>query len=231
VSNPVTIRSRPRDRRTPWSARRCSRYRSARRVLRGQRTEHSGRHRRVDRRHRARLNVGTPRAAWSCRQKDLRQRRGWADGAARGTTTINYYGTQVPASLFTGPPHRRVRPNRHGQPGPAAPWTIKVGLHPTRRCTRRRPVFVTTPTANTVRHTRHAEQGRQTRDAAVAGGVGGYEAKRGALTRRRPTIVSLGGANAVAVYKVHEPAGPVSYVGLIPTGLLPTGSQLRQRHY
>jgi YVTN family beta-propeller protein len=50
----------------------------------------------------------------------------------------------------------------------------------------------------------------------------GYEPDAVTLTDDGHLLVTLGGANAIAVYKYTSPADPVSYVGLVPTDYFPS---------
>ena len=141
-----------------------------------------------------------------------------------GETTINSYGTQVPANAYLGTSTTGVvsviTPSRPA----AAVGTIPVGLHPTALYSAGRTLFVANTNSDTVSIV------DTTRDRVVqtvatrpwpASKVG-YEPTGIALTKDGRLLVSLGRANAVAVYRWYGRAQePVSYLGLLPTDYYP----------
>ncbi|WP_405590707.1 alkaline phosphatase family protein [Streptomyces sp. NBC_01190] len=144
--------------------------------------------------------------------------------AARpGETTINSYNTQVPANPVTGATTtgtvsviNLAKPN-------LAPASIDVGLHPTALYATKGAVFVTNTATNDVSVIRTANdkvvQTIATRpwpEASV-----GYEPDAVTLTADGHLLVTLGRANAIAVYRYTSPQEPVSYVGLLPTDYFP----------
>ncbi|SEB92136.1 MULTISPECIES: phosphoesterase [Streptomyces] len=143
--------------------------------------------------------------------------------AKAGDTTINSYGTQVPADPKTGATTTgtvSVIDLAH----PSAPVTgIDVGLHPTALYAKKGAVFVTNTATNNVSVINTANdkvvQTISTQpwpEASV-----GYEPDAATLTDDGHLLVTLGRANAVAVYRYTSPQEPVSYVGLLPTDYFP----------
>jgi len=144
--------------------------------------------------------------------------------AARpGETTINSYGTEVPANPVTGSSTTgSVSVINLAQPS-AAPKSIEVGLHPTAVYAKGKTVFVANTNSNTVSIIDTAKNAvvqtistQPWPEATV-----GYEPDGITLTGDGHLLVTLGRANAVAVYKYNNPLEPVSYVGLIPTDYFP----------
>ncbi|MEU2305818.1 phosphoesterase [Streptomyces misionensis] len=143
--------------------------------------------------------------------------------AKAGDTTINSYGTQVPADPKTGATTTgtvSVIDLAH----PATPVAgIAVGLHPTALYAKKGAVFVTNTATNNVSVISTANdkvvQTISTQpwpEASV-----GYEPDAATLTDDGHLLVTLGRANAVAVYRYTSPQEPVSYVGLLPTDYFP----------
>ncbi|MGW2839464.1 alkaline phosphatase family protein [Streptomyces sp. NPDC001493] len=143
--------------------------------------------------------------------------------AKAGETTINSYGTQVPADPATGATTTgTVSVIDLGRPT-AAVRSIDVGLHPTALFAKGGAVFVTNTATNDVSVIKTSSdkvvQTIATRpwpEASV-----GYEPDAVALTGDGHLLVTLGRANAVAVYRYTSPQEPVSYVGLLPTDYFP----------
>jgi YVTN family beta-propeller protein len=143
--------------------------------------------------------------------------------AQPGDTTLNSYGTQVPANSFTGATTTGAVSVIDTANPSAAPESIRVGLHPTAIYAAKGAVFVTNTNSNTVSvidtSGDRVVQTISTQpwpEASV-----GYEPDAVTLTGDGHLLVTLGGANAVAVYKYTSPRDPVSYVGLIPTDYFP----------
>ncbi|MFC4036630.1 alkaline phosphatase family protein [Streptomyces polygonati] len=145
--------------------------------------------------------------------------------AARpGETTINSYNTQVPANPVTGATTtgtvsviNLAKPN-------AAVASIDVGLHPTALYAAKGAVFVTNTATDDVSVIKTSNdkvvQTIATRpwpEASV-----GYEPNAVTLTDDGHLLVTLGRANAIAVYRYTSPQEPVSYVGLLPTDYFPS---------
>ncbi|MHA6758076.1 bifunctional YncE family protein/alkaline phosphatase family protein [Streptacidiphilus sp. PAMC 29251] len=143
--------------------------------------------------------------------------------AKAGDSTLNSYNTQVPASPITGATTTgTVSVIRLTSPS-AAVRTINVGLHPTAVYARKGAVFVTDTATNDVSVIDSSRdrvvQTISTKpwpEASV-----GYEPDAVTLTDDGHLLVTLGRADAVAVYRYTSPQEPVSYVGLLPTDYFP----------
>lgn len=149
--------------------------------------------------------------------------------AASGDTTLNSYGTQVPASEFTGSTTTGTVSVIDLSNPSAPPASIKVGLHPTALYYNSGALFVANTNSDTVSvidaGTEKVVQTIDTQpwpEARV-----GYEPDAITMTSDGHLLVSLGGANAIAVYKFdnrgdwNSPRDAVNYVGLIPTDYFP----------
>ncbi|MEU7916474.1 alkaline phosphatase family protein [Microbispora bryophytorum] len=143
--------------------------------------------------------------------------------ARPGETTINSYGTQVPADPNTGATTTGTVSVIDLANPSGAPASIDVGLHPTSLYVKNGALFVTNTATNdvsvidtaadTVVQTIATQPWPQ---ASV-----GYEPDAVTLTDDGHLLVTLGRANAVAVYRYTSPQEPVSYVGLLPTDYFP----------
>ena len=147
---------------------------------------------------------------------------GWRP-ATGSDTTLNSYGTQVPADPNTGATTTGTVSVINLADPNAAVKSIDVGLHPTTLYARNGAVFVTDTGSDAVSviNTRRnaVVQTIATRpwpEASV-----GYEPDGVTLTDNGHLLVTLGRANAVAVYRYTKPQEPVSYVGLLPTDYFP----------
>lgn len=143
--------------------------------------------------------------------------------AKAGDTTVNSYNTQVPASPVTAATTTGTVSVIDVANPAAAVASIDVGLHPTGLYARNRALFVTNTATNDVSVIDTARnkvvQTIATRpwpEASV-----GYEPDGVTLTADGHLLVTLGRANAVAVYRYTTPQEPVSYVGLLPTDYFP----------
>jgi YVTN family beta-propeller protein len=144
--------------------------------------------------------------------------------ARPGEPTLNSYNTQVPASRFTGATTSGTVSVVDLANPAAAPKSIDVGLHPTAVYTKHGTLFVTNTASNTVSVIDTA------RDKVVQTiatqpwpqASVGYEPDGVTLTDDGHLLVTLGRANAVAVYRYNRAQEPVSYVGLLPTDYFPT---------
>ncbi|MYS88642.1 MULTISPECIES: bifunctional YncE family protein/alkaline phosphatase family protein [Streptomyces] len=143
--------------------------------------------------------------------------------AKAGDSTLNSYGTQVPADPKTGATTTGTVSVIDLADPSAAVGTIDVGLHPTAVYARRGAVFVTDTADNNVSVIDTAKdkvvQTISTQpwpEASV-----GYEPDAVTLTDDGHLLVTLGRANAVAVYRYTSPQEPVSYIGLLPTDYFP----------
>ncbi|MET9114182.1 bifunctional YncE family protein/alkaline phosphatase family protein [Streptomyces longwoodensis] len=143
--------------------------------------------------------------------------------ARAGDTTLTSYGTQVVADPDTGATTTGTV-SVIDPADPAAPvGTLDVGLHPTAVYAAKGAVFVTDTAddAVSVIDTRRNQvvQTIATRpwpEASV-----GYEPNAVALTADGRLLVTLGRANAVAVYRYTSAQEPARYVGLLPTDYFP----------
>jgi YVTN family beta-propeller protein len=143
--------------------------------------------------------------------------------AARpGESTINSYNTQVPASPVTGATTTgtvSVIDTASSKPV----GTINVGLHPTALYAHGKTLFVANTADNNVSVI------DTTRDKVVQTiatkpwpeASVGYEPNAITMTRDGHLLVTLGRANAVAVFRFTSALAPVSYVGLLPTDYFP----------
>lgn len=143
--------------------------------------------------------------------------------AKAGDSTLNSYGTPVPADPKTGATTTGTVSVIDLADPSAAVRTINVGLHPTAVYARRGAVFVTNTADNDVSVIDTAKgkvvQTISTQpwpEASV-----GYEPDAVTLTDDGHLLVTLGRADAVAVYRYTSPQEPVSYVGLLPTDYFP----------
>jgi YVTN family beta-propeller protein len=143
--------------------------------------------------------------------------------ATAGETTMDSYGTAVPADGYLGN-------STNGtvsviDPSAAADdvGTIKVGLHPTAMYAAGSVLYVANTNDDTVSvldttsgHVVQTITTQPWRGSAIGYEPTGFAVQHGRL------LVSLGRANAVAVYKLgRDPLDPVSYVGLVPTDYYP----------
>ncbi|MEV6053673.1 alkaline phosphatase family protein [Streptomyces sp. NPDC052107] len=143
--------------------------------------------------------------------------------AKAGDTTINSYGTQVPADPKTGATTTGTVSVIDLANPAADPSSIDVGLHPTALYAKGKALFVTNTASNNVSvidtDKNKVVQTIDTQpwpEASV-----GYEPNAVTLTDDGRLLVTLGRANAVAVYRFKSPLEPVSYVGLLPTDYFP----------
>ncbi|MET8289606.1 alkaline phosphatase family protein [Streptomyces sp. NPDC051643] len=143
--------------------------------------------------------------------------------ARPGETTINSYNTQVPADPVTGATTTGTVSVIDLKKPDAAVTSINVGLHPTAMYAKKGALFVTNTATNDVSVIRTANdkvvQTIATQpwpEASV-----GYEPDAVTLTDDGHLLVTLGRANAVAVYRYTSPQEPVSFVGLLPTDYFP----------
>ena len=143
--------------------------------------------------------------------------------AVAGDTTMNSYGTQVVANTQTGSSTTGTVSVIDTANPSAAVGSITVGLHPTAVYASGNTVFVANTNSNTVSVI------DSTKDAVVQTiatqpwpeASVGYDPTAITLTNGR-LLVTLGRANAVAVYKFTSAQQPASYVGLLPTDYYPS---------
>src|SRR6476661_2469159 len=144
--------------------------------------------------------------------------------ARPGDTTMGSYGTQVPANGYLG----TSTTGTVSVIDPADPSTavgaIPVGLHPTAMYRSANTLFVANTNSDTVSvidaTTNRVVQTIETKPWPSSSV--GYEPDGIALTKDGHLLVTLGRANAVAVYRYDgTPKDPVSYIGLLPTDYYP----------
>ncbi|GLW09611.1 phosphoesterase [Microtetraspora sp. NBRC 13810] len=142
--------------------------------------------------------------------------------AQPGDTTINSYNTQVPADPNTGATTTGTV-SVIDLADPAAVASIDVGLHPTAMYAKNGTVFVTNTATNDVSviDTSKDEVVQTIATQPWPEAAVGYEPDAVTLTDDGHLLVTLGRANAVAVYRYTTPQEPVSYVGLLPTDYFP----------
>ncbi|OKJ09177.1 bifunctional YncE family protein/alkaline phosphatase family protein [Kitasatospora sp. CB01950] len=143
--------------------------------------------------------------------------------AKPGESTINSYGTQVPADPNTGATLTGTVSVIDLANPSAAPGSIDVGLHPTAVYAKNGAVFVTNTGTNSV-SVIDAERDKVVQTIATrpwSEASIGYEPDAVTLTDDGHLLVTLGRANAIAVYRYAGPQEPASYVGLLPTDYFP----------
>ncbi len=144
--------------------------------------------------------------------------------AQPGDTTMGSYGTPVPANGYLGTSATgEVSVINTADPATAV-GSIAVGLHPTAMYAAGQTVFVTNTNSDTVSVIDSAKdqvvQTIETRPWPES--TVGYEPDSIDLTKDGHLLVTLGRANAVAVYRYDGVAkDPVSYLGLLPTDYYP----------
>lgn len=143
--------------------------------------------------------------------------------ARSGDTTINSYNTQVPADPVTAATTTGTVSVIDLANPAAAVTSIDVGLHPTALYAKNGALFVANTATNDVSVIDTASnkvvQTIATQPWPEA--TVGYEPDAVTLTDDGHLLVTLGRANAVAVYRYTTPLEPVSYVGLLPTDYFP----------
>jgi YVTN family beta-propeller protein len=144
--------------------------------------------------------------------------------AKAGDTTINSYGTDVPANPDTGASTTGTVSVIDTADPSAAVGTIDVGLHPTAVYAKKGAVFVTNTADNNVSviDTRKDKVVQTIATQPWPEASVGYEPNAVTLTDDGRLLVTLGRANAVAVYRYTSPQQPARYVGLLPTDYFPS---------
>ncbi|MFE7525890.1 bifunctional YncE family protein/alkaline phosphatase family protein [Kitasatospora sp. NPDC057542] len=143
--------------------------------------------------------------------------------ATAGDTTINSYGTQVPADPATAATTTGTV-SVIDLADPAAPvGTVTVGLHPTALYAKNGVLFVADTASDEVSviDTAHDKVVQTISTKPWPEASVGYEPTAMTLTEDGRLLVTLGRANAVAVYRFTGAQEPVSYVGLLPTDYFP----------
>ena len=141
-----------------------------------------------------------------------------------GDTTMGSYGTQVPANGYLGTSTTGTVSVIDPANPSTAVGTIPVGLHPTAMYRSGNTLFVANTNSDTVSvidtTTNQVVQTIETKPWPSSSV--GYEPDGIALTKDGHLLVTLGRANAVAVYRYDgTPEDPVSYIGLLPTDYYP----------
>ncbi|MEW2491126.1 alkaline phosphatase family protein [Streptomyces sp. NPDC048411] len=143
--------------------------------------------------------------------------------AKAGDTTMNSYGTQVPANPDTGATTTGTVSVINLADPSAAAGSIDVGLHPTAVYAKNGAVFVTNTADNNVSviNTANDKVVQTIATQPWPKASVGYEPNAVTLTDDGHLLVTLGRANAVAVYRYTSPQEPAGYVGLLPTDYFP----------
>ncbi|MEA2169617.1 MAG: hypothetical protein QOF76_2917, partial [Solirubrobacteraceae bacterium] len=144
--------------------------------------------------------------------------------AQSGDTTMDSYGTAVPADPYHGTSTTGAVSVIDTANPSAAVGSIAVGLHPTAMYVGGNALFVANTNDDTVSVI------DTTKDAVVQSietkpwpsSAVGYQPTSIAMTADGHLLVTLGRADAVAVYQYHGNAQqPVNYIGLLPTDYYP----------
>ncbi|MFF2508991.1 alkaline phosphatase family protein [Streptomyces sp. NPDC058067] len=144
--------------------------------------------------------------------------------AKPGESTVNSYNTQVPADPKTAATTTGTV-SVIDLADPAANVTsIDVGLHPTALYAKKNALFVTNTATNDVSviDTTKNKVVQTVNTQPWPEASVGYEPDAVTVTDDGHLLVTLGRANAVAVYRYTNPQEPVSYVGLLPTDYFPS---------
>jgi YVTN family beta-propeller protein len=144
--------------------------------------------------------------------------------AQAGDTTLGSYGTQVPADGYLGTSTTGAVSVINTADPSAAVGSIAVGLHPTAMYQSGNALFVANTNSDTVSvidtSTDQVVQTIETKPWPSSSV--GYEPDGIDVTKDGHLLVTLGRANAVAVYRYDgAPKDPVSYIGLLPTDYYP----------
>jgi YVTN family beta-propeller protein len=145
--------------------------------------------------------------------------------AQPGDTTMDSYGTAVPANTYLGTSSTGEVSVINTADPTAAVGQIAVGLHPTAMYTKGNALFVANTNSDTVSVIDTTnDQVVQTIDTRPwPESSVGYQPDSIGMTQDGHLMVSLGRANAIAVYRYDgDPQDPVSYIGLLPTDYYPS---------
>jgi YVTN family beta-propeller protein len=144
--------------------------------------------------------------------------------AQAGDTTMDSYGTQVPANTYLGTSTTGTVSVIDTAKPSAAVGSITVGLHPTAMYVKDNALFVadTNSDAVSVIDTTKDQVVQTIETKPWPSSTVGYAPTSIAMTNDGHLLVTLGRANAVAVYQYHGGAQqPVNYIGLLPTDYYP----------
>lgn len=143
--------------------------------------------------------------------------------ALPGESTINSYGTDVPANTFLGTSTTGALSVIDPRLADDSVESIRVGLHPTAMYAKGSTLYVANTNGDTVSvvDTKRRRVVQTIGTQPYSGSSVGYE-PTGITTVGSRLLVTLGRANAVAVYTIEaNPLAPASYVGLLPTDYFP----------
>ena len=145
--------------------------------------------------------------------------------ARPGETTMDSYGAAVPADPYKGTSTTGAVSVINTADATAAVGSIAVGLHPTAMYSPAKGVlFVANTNSDTVSviDTKKDKVVQTIDTKPWPSSDTGYAPTGIALTEDDHLLVTLGRANAVAVYQyAGDPQEPVSYIGLVPTDYYP----------
>jgi YVTN family beta-propeller protein len=141
-----------------------------------------------------------------------------------GDSTMNSYGTQVPANLQTGASTTGTVSVINLADSNAPVGTINVGLHPTAMFAANGTLFVTNTFSDTVSviNTGNDKVVQTVATQPWPEAKVGYDPNGVTLTSDGHLLVTLARANAVAVYRFTNAHAPVRYIGLLPTDYVPS---------
>src|SRR5262249_16947794 len=144
--------------------------------------------------------------------------------AQPGDTTMNSYGTQVPANGYLGTSTTGAVSVIDTSNASAAVGSISFGLHPTAMYVKDNALFAANTNNDTVSviDTTMDQVVQTIKTKPWPESTVGYQPDGIAMTKDGRLLVTLGRANAVAVYHYDgAPKNPVSYIGLLPTDYYP----------
>jgi YVTN family beta-propeller protein len=144
--------------------------------------------------------------------------------AQSGETTMDSYGTPVPADGYLGTSTTGAVSVIDTANPSAAVGSIAVGLHPTAMYVKNNALFVADTNSDTVSviDTTKNQVVQTIETRPWPSSDVGYEPTSIGMTNDGHLLVTLGRANAVAVYQYHgDPQEPVNYIGLLPTDYYP----------
>jgi YVTN family beta-propeller protein len=139
-------------------------------------------------------------------------------------TTMGSYGTQVPADGYLGTSTTGTVSVIDTSNPSAAVGSIAVGLHPTAMYVKDNALFVANTNSDTVSviDTTKDQVVQTIETRPWPSSNVGYEPDSIAMTNDGHLLVTLGRANAVAIYQYNgDPQQPVNDIGLLPTDYFP----------
>jgi YVTN family beta-propeller protein len=141
-----------------------------------------------------------------------------------GETTMDSYGSAVPANGYYGTSTTGAVSVVHTARPSAPVGSIAVGLHPTALFAQAGALFVANTNSDTVSviNTKKDKVVQTIAADPWPSSDTGYAPTSIAMGPKNHLLVTLGRANAVAVYQYHgKPQEPVNYIGLLPTDYYP----------